>query len=125
MATRPVVLPETFSGNESFVDWLDHFETVVEVNTWDKAAMAPWLCLRLVGHAQNAIKSLSETERADYDSAKAKLMERFEPASKCALYKAEFQSRQKRLGEDWASFGKELRSLATKVFSDLDETARE
>ena len=50
------------------------------------------LCLRarLVGRAQNAIKSLSEAEKADYDRVKAKLMEQFEPGSKCALYKADF-----------------------------------
>ena len=40
MAARPAVLPETFSGDGTFVDWLDHFETVAEVNEWGSAAKA-------------------------------------------------------------------------------------
>ena len=62
---RPALLPATFSGDGSFVDWLDHFKTVAEVNAWDKVAMALWLHFRLVGRAQNPIKCLSETERED------------------------------------------------------------
>lgn len=125
MAARPAVLPETFSGEGSFVDWLDHFETVAEVNEWGSAAKALWLRVRLVGRAQNAIKTLSEEEKADYTKAKDKLMERFEPGSKCALYEAEFQSRRKRPGEDWPSFGEDLKSLAIKAFPDLNEAAKE
>ena len=52
-------------------------------------------------------------------------MERFEPESKCALYEAEFQSRRKRPGEDWASFGEDMKSLAIKAFLDLNEAAKE
>ena len=94
MAARPAGLPKTFSGDRSFVDWLDHFETVTEVNEWGSAAKALWLHVRPVGHSQNAIKTLSEEERADYTKAKERLLERFESGSKCALYKAEFQSRR-------------------------------
>ena len=94
MAARPAVLPETFSGEGSFTDWVDHFKIVAEVSAWDNAAKALWLRVRLVGRAQNAIKSLSDADRADYTTAKKKLMERFEPESKCALYEAEFQSQQ-------------------------------
>ena len=65
MAARPAVLPETFSGEGSLTDWVDHFETVAEVNAWDNAAKALWLRVHLVGHAQSAIKSLSDADRAD------------------------------------------------------------
>ena len=66
MAVRPAVLPENFSGGRSFMDWLDHFETVAEMNAWDSEAKALWLRVRLVGCAQNAIKTPSEKVNADY-----------------------------------------------------------
>ena len=71
MAAVPAVLPETFSGDGSFVDWLDHFEAVAEVNAWGNAAKALWLRVRLVGHAQNTIKSSNDEERAEYAKTKA------------------------------------------------------
>ena len=125
MAARPAVLPETFSGKGSFTEWLDHFETVAEVNGWDNAAKALWLRVRLVGRAQKAVKSLSAEDRADYAKAKEQLTKRFEPESKCALYEAEFQARKKQPVEDWATFGEDLKSLADKAFPDLDDVAIE
>lgn len=125
MATRPAVLPETYSGEGSFTDWLDHFESVAVVNDWDDAARILWLRVRLVGRAQSAFKHLSEEQRGDYKLAKSGLKERFEPESKCALYEAEFQSRRKQHNEDWASFGEDIKSLADRAFPDLDEKARE
>ena len=95
MTARPAVLPETFFGEGSFVDWLDYFETVVEV-----------------GRGQNAVKTLCEEEKADYTKAKDKLMERF-------------QSQRKRPGEDWPSFGEDLKSPAIKAFLDLNKAAKE
>ena len=44
---RPLVLPETFSGDGCFSDWIEHFENVVAVNSWDDAAKALWLWVRL------------------------------------------------------------------------------
>lgn len=66
MATHPAVLPETYSGEGSFTDWLDHFESVAVVNDWDDLARILWLRVRLVGRAQSAFKHLSEEQRADY-----------------------------------------------------------
>lgn len=31
---RPIVMPEAFSGEGSFADWLDHLERVAQINKW-------------------------------------------------------------------------------------------
>ena len=52
-------------------------------------------------------------------------MKRLELRSKCALYQAEFQSQQKWPGEDWPSFGIDLKFIVIKVFPNLNEAAEE
>ena len=122
---RPLVLPEPFSGDGCFSDWIEHFESVAAVNSWDEAAKALWLRVRLTGKAQTAYKRLSDDARKAYaDSVKA-LRERFEPKSKRELYVAEFHARRKKKTEDWADYADELRVLADKAYSDLQEEARE
>ena len=122
---RPLVLPETFSDDGCFSDWIEHFESVAAVNSWDDAAKALWLRVRLTGKAQTAYKRLSDDARKGYaDSVKA-LRERFEPNSKRELYVAEFRARRKKKTEDWADYADELRVLADKAYSDLQDEARE
>ena len=115
MASRPAVLPETYSGEGSFTEWIDHFDSVAEVNAWDDAAKSLWIRVCLVGRAQTAFKRLDADTRANYAAAKAALKARFEPASKSALYEAEFQTRRKQPSEDWASFGETQRPSPTKL----------
>ena len=43
MATRPVVTPELYSGEGSFDEWLDHFDSVAKINGWEADEAAKWL----------------------------------------------------------------------------------
>ena len=81
--------------------------------------MAQWVAVRLVERALTASKRLPLETQKSYAAAKVALKQRFEPASKQALYAAEFHSRQKQPSEDWPSFGDDLRILADKAFPDL------
>ena len=123
MASKPLVLPETFQGTESWEDWIEHFERVAAVNEWtSNASKLKWLKVRLTGKAAAALKRFSEATRNDYAALKEALQKRFEPASKKELYMAEFQIRRKRKDEDWASFGDSLRFLAEKSYPGTYET---
>ena len=122
---RPVLTPDPYSGEGSWDDWIDHFESVAEINRWDDAAKLLWLRVRLTGRAQTAYKQLSEEARASYGACKAALRERFEPASKKELYLAEFQTRSKRVNEGWAAFADDLKVLANKAFPQLQTDAKE
>ena len=85
---RPLVLPDPFTGETDYCDWIDHFENVAAVNGWDEAAKMQWLRVRLTGRAHrllltNCLKLPGE--------AMLTLKWRFEPESKRDLYIAEFQ----------------------------------
>ncbi len=83
MASRPAVLPKTYSSEGSISEWPDLFNSVAEVNGWDDAAKALWLRVHLVGRAQSVFKRFAAADRTNYSKARELLKERFEPHSKC------------------------------------------
>jgi len=126
MASRPLVLPETFSGEGSWDEWISHFENVAAVNAWDgDSAKLKWLKVRLTGRAQRAFQQFTEESRGSYSHAKKALQERFDPDSRRELYAVELNTRRKRKGEGWADFAEDLRRLTDKAYPDLQEEARE
>ena len=125
MAARPQVVPEPFTGEGSWDDWIDHFESAAAVNKWGDADKLLWLRVRMTGRAQKAYKNLSEAAKGNYEQCKECLQERFEPASKKELYRAEFHARRKRRTEDWASFAEDIKALAERAFNNLEPDARE
>ena len=125
MASRYVVTPELYSGEEPFDEWLDHFDSVAKLNGWSDEDAAQWLAVRLVGHTKTAYRRLPDETRRSYDRVKAALLRRFELESKRNLYAAEFRARCKLLSEDWATFADDLKNLADKALLDLDDTSGE
>ena len=123
--SRPVLTPDAYTGEGSWDDWLDHFESVAEVNKWDNAAKLLWLRVRMTGRAQTAFKQLSEETRSEYPACIKGLRERFEPECKKELYLAEFQTRCKRKTESWAAFAEDLKTLDNKAFPTLQEDAKQ
>ena len=125
MAERPLVIPETYSGEGPFNAWLTHFENVAALNRWTPEQQLQWLAVRLVSRAQIAFQNLSAEARNSYSAVKEALQRRFDPESKRGLYAAEFHARQKQPTEDWPSFGEDLKNLVSKAFPDIEEAARE
>ena len=86
MASKPVILPETFQGTTSWNEWIEHFERVAVVNEWtSNVTKLKWLKVRLIGKAATSMKRLSEETLESYSSLKEALKKRFEPESKREL----------------------------------------
>ena len=121
---RPLVLPEPFTGETNYCDWIDHFENVTAVNGWDKAAKLQWLRVQLTGRAQIALKQLPEATRGSYGNTLAALKWQFEPESKRELHIAKFQAHGKGKTESWVDFA-DLHKLVDRTYNDLQEEAKE
>ncbi|KAL5481749.1 hypothetical protein EMCRGX_G021978 [Ephydatia muelleri] len=121
---RPLVSPDTYSGDRNWTDWVEHFEAAALVNGWDEPTKLLWLPVRLTGKAQTAWRRLLPEAKQDFQAAKDALQKRFEPESKRQLYVVEFQTRKRRPDEQWSDFGDELRILADKAFPGIDEKLR-
>jgi len=63
---RQLLLPEVFSGDGSFEEWTDYFESVAAVNRWDDSEKVLWLRMALTGKACVAYKRLSHETRKSY-----------------------------------------------------------
>ena len=89
---RPVIVPEYFTGEGSFEDWIDQFKSIAEINHWNDGQKLIWLKVHLTGRALMAYKKFSVTARGSFKNAIKALQERFEPESRKDLYCAEFNS---------------------------------
>ena len=73
------MLPESFSGEGSWEDWLDHFNNVAAVNSWDGEQKLLWLKVRMTGRAQTAFKKLPDDAKWSFEAAVKALGERLSP----------------------------------------------
>lgn len=122
---KPLVLPEIFMGEKNWNKWADHFDSVATVNEWDDEMKLKWLRVRLTGRAAAAFRRLPETTRANFKEAVKAMQKGFEPESKKELYMAELRTRTKRRDKDWATLSDDLKLLADKAYSGLQDEARE
>ena len=125
MAAKPLVLPETFSGEGKWSQWICHFENIAAVNEWDASKKLLWLKARLTARAQLAFQHLPEDTQRDYREVRKAMKERFELASRKGKYQAEFHARRKKQSEGWANFAQDLQLLAEKAFPQLQVEAWE
>ena len=55
---RPLVLPEVYSGEGDFDNWISHFKSVSAVNGWTDGDNLLWIRVRLTGKAHVAYTQL-------------------------------------------------------------------
>ena len=72
-AAKPVILPDTFSGESSWDDWEVHFGHCAEINGWDGDDKLRFLKVRLTGKAQSVFLRLPTAKKDTFDHAIAAL----------------------------------------------------
>ena len=75
--TRLPVLSELYTGERSWEEWIDHFESAPDVCGWKAAKKLKWLRVRLRGRAGMTFGRLPEATTKDYKGAKEALKNSF------------------------------------------------
>ena len=57
--SRTVIVPDGYSGDGSWEEWIEYFESSALVDGWDNPTKLLWLRVRLTSRAQTAWKRLS------------------------------------------------------------------
>ena len=125
-SSRKERVPEPFTGTKGDLkEWLLHFETCSRWNDWSYDEKGVNLAMSLRGNAQQILGELSPHEVEDFDSIKAVLKRRFDPAEKETLRRIEFRNRMKKKDESVSEFGFALNRLASSAYRQMPAEARE
>ena len=115
---RPIVMPESFAAldSEEWDSWISHFEDCAELNEWNEARRAQFLAVRMRGAALLQLQGLSPGVRGNYTDLKRALREKFVPAERVELHKAEFRARHRERDEKLSDLASSLRRLVGKAY---------
>lgn len=115
--------PMRYDGRSDWNDYLGHFMAVAEWNEWNLRECGLQLACSLIGEAREVLGSLPPDIQNDYRCLTQALERRFSPPGRESRYSLELMNRSCRPGEDIASYGHELRRLASRAYPDqlLDE----
>ena len=90
MASKPIILPETFSGDGNWEQWILDFRDCAVVNEWDDSQLLKFLRVCLTGRAQAVFHRLPDSAKDSFDNAVRSLEAHFEPEGNRELYLADF-----------------------------------
>ena len=114
---RPRAKPDVFSAvEESFNDWLNHFELCAKINGWSNEQSCQQLAVCLRGRAQRVYTTLSQDDKNSYTKLVAALRLNLEPPQQRAIHKLAFRNRQRNKNESLVDLATDLRRLAARAF---------
>lgn len=82
----PVIQLTEFSGAGYWTTWLQKFQRLAELYSWETSEKLIWLEAKLSGQAARTFEVIDEDTKKDFDGVVEILTRRFEPESRQLLY---------------------------------------
>ena len=102
--------------DETIEDWLDQFELIADVFSWDDSTRLMHLTTHLKGNALAFYRSCSKTERRSYLWVRDALKKKFTPVHVQSVQSARFHGRVQEPQETVDSYGQELKRLFQRAY---------
>lgn len=112
--------PPTFDGREPLDLWLTQFELICEINGWTDRQSAMMAAVALRGQALTVLSVLTPQERSCYQSLRAALCARFDPANRRQMHQTNLQSRVRRPGESLMELATDIKRLVARAHPRAD-----
>jgi hypothetical protein len=113
---RPKVMPDHFDGRTSWTDYLTHFNSVADLNGWDRRERAQYLAISLRGEACQAMRCLPQDVKNDFKGLVEALNRRFSPGNRTELYRIQLRNRMRREEESLPQLAQAVRNLALQAY---------
>ena len=82
-------MPDQYTGEEYWMDWIVHFELCARINDWDDETKTDFLTMRLTKAAHQVYRDLPSSCKDNYNELKAAIATRFSATNHAELYKAD------------------------------------
>ena len=121
LMAQQLPLPSKYSGNdlsseETFEEWITHFELVAGMHKWNSQAKLIHLITRLRGEAFNFYRSCSKQQKSSYDLLVKELTRRFTPVRIQSVQTSLFHDRKQGDRESVDKYAQDLKSLFYKAY---------
>ncbi|MCG7866921.1 MAG: hypothetical protein JAY74_11180 [Candidatus Thiodiazotropha taylori] len=121
----PTVKPDPYSGQESWEEYISHFENCADLSKWDHRQKVLMLAASLRGQARTFYMSLACEQKNSYRSLVASLNQRFGSSRHQNRWLAKLEMRRREPNESIAAVGDDIRQMAQKAYCNLDSLAQE
>ena len=121
LMAQQLPLPSKFSGSdlsseETFEEWITHFELVAGVHKWNSQAKLIHLITRLRGEAFNFYRSCSKQQKSSYNLLVKELTRRFTPVRIQSVQTSLFHDRKQGDHESVDKYAQDLKSHFYKAY---------
>ena len=110
------VMPDKFDGKGSWPEFLVHFESVANLNSWNNREKSQYLSISLRGEACQVMRFLQPQEKQHYDSLVAALSRRFNPGNRTELYRVQLRNRVRQDRESIPQLAQSIRHLTLQAY---------
>ena len=114
--TKPFVMPEVYSGQSNFDDWLAHFNLCKTINQWQDSQACAFMAVKLKGTALQTYNDLGKDEQTNLNRLIEALRARFDPQRDSGIYRAQLRARTRYRGESLPELAGSIRRLTGKAY---------
>ena len=114
---------DLFDGSVPWSQYKAHFNTVAELNDWNKPEKAQYTAVSLRGEACQVVELLEPALRWNFRHL-VEAMDRFHPNHSESLYCTQLRTRTCRAKESLPQLAQAIRALARQAYPDEDDKIR-
>ena len=123
--SRPVVLPDEYTGDEDWLHWQTRFELCAKINDWDDKLKTAFLAVRLKRSAQQVYRDLPEVTTKSYGDLKEASTKRFDTTKYSERYKSKFKFIKRGKDEGLHELAKQVRRLVSLAYPNIEAKFRD